>query len=433
MRLRLVVCARARGVRVGRSVGRSIGRSVDRSDKRSIGQSIVAMPGARRRRRPRARDGLDCFCVFETMGASRVCRTPHGRASVSDAMGSGDDDKKAFMAVFDELAGGLVEDEVRDGQVAIAVAWIKRMIAYNVPHGKLNRGLAVVDGVRALKQAQGENVDADTMKRAMVVGWCIEFLQAYFLVADDIMDESVTRRGQPCWYRQPDVKMTAINDGILLEMMLYKCLKKYCKGLECYGDLVELFHDVTYQTASGQLIDLITAPIGEVDLSKYTMEAYMRIVTYKTAFYTFYLPAACAMRLCGVKDESAYEKANEICIKLGQFFQIQDDYLDCYGNPEVIGKIGTDIQDNKCGWLVVQALLKCNEDQRKIIEENYGKKDAECEKKIKQLYLDLDIEAVYKKYEEESYADLKAIMEDQKVLPEGLFGAMLAKIYKRQK
>ena len=99
----------------------------------------------------------------------------------------------------------------------------------------------------------------------------------------------------------------------------------------------------------------------------------------------------------------------------------------------MIGKIGTDIQDNKCGWLVVQALLKCNEDQRKIIEENYGKKDAECEKKIKQLYLDLDIEAVYKKYEEESYADLKAIMEDQKVLPEGLFGAMLAKIYKRQK
>ena len=159
----------------------------------------------------------------------------------------------------------------------------------------------------------------------------------------------------------------------------------------------------------------------------------MRIVTYKTAFYTFYLPAACAMRLCGVKDEAAYEKANEICIKLGQFFQIQDDYLDCYGDPEVIGKIGTDIQDNKCGWLVVQALLKCNDEQRKIIEENYGKADAECEKKIKALYVDLDLETTYKKYEEESYADLRAIMESQTVLPEGLFGAMLAKIYKRTK
>ena len=357
-------------------------------------------------------------------------RSRGGRAT---NMGAKDDDKTAFMAVFGELADGLVQDEIDDQQVKIAVEWIKRMIDYNVPHGKLNRGLAVVDGVRALKAAKNETVSEEELKRAMVVGWCIEFLQAYFLVADDIMDESVTRRGQPCWYRQPDVKMTAINDGILLEMMLYKCLKKYCKGLECYADLVELFHDVTYQTASGQLIDLITAPIGVVDLSKYTMEAYMRIVTYKTAFYTFYLPAACAMRLCGVKDEAAYEKANEICIKLGQFFQIQDDYLDCYGDPEVIGKIGTDIQDNKCGWLVVQALLKCTDEQRKIIEENYGRPDAECEKKIKALYVDLDLEATYKKYEEESYADLRSIMESQKVLPEGLFGAMLAKIYKRQK
>ena len=368
-----------------------------------------------------------------TRAVERAAERDDGAVTDARGMGAKDDDKTRFMAVFRELADGLVRDEIDDRQVKIAVEWIKRMIDYNVPHGKLNRGLAVVDGVRALKAAKNETVGEEELKRAMVVGWCIEFLQAYFLVADDIMDESVTRRGQPCWYRQPDVKMTAINDGILLEMMLYKCLKKYCKGLECYADLVELFHDVTYQTASGQLIDLITAPIGVVDLSKYTMEAYMRIVTYKTAFYTFYLPAACAMRLCGVKDEAAYEKANEICIKLGQFFQIQDDYLDCYGDPEVIGKIGTDIQDNKCGWLVVQALLKCTDEQRKIIEENYGRADAECEKKIKALYVDLDLEATYKKYEEESYADLRSIMESQKVLPEGLFGAMLAKIYKRQK
>lgn len=132
--------------------------------------------------------------------------------------------------------------------------------------------------------------------------------------------------------------------------------------------LLELFHDVTYQTSCGQLIDLITAPIGKVDLSKYTIETYMRIVTYKTAFYTFYLPAACAMHVCGVTDAAAFATAREICIRLGQFFQIQDDYLDCYGAPEVIGKIGTDIEDNKCSWLVVQAMTRCNEEERKIVE-----------------------------------------------------------------
>ena len=334
--------------------------------------------------------------------------------------------------MFDKLRAELVQAEKDDDQVKIAVDWIDRMIEYNCPHGKLNRGLAVVDGMRALA---GENtVPDDLMFKAQVVGWCIEWLQAAFLIWDDIMDESVTRRGQPCWYKQPDVKMNAINDGLVLECQIYAMLKRHCKSLPCYADLLDLFHEVTHQTASGQLIDLITAPIGEVDLSKYTEEAYMRIVTYKTAFYTFYLPAAAAMHLSGVTDPAAFAKANEICIKLGQFFQIQDDYLDCYGDPEVIGKIGTDIQDNKCGWLVVQALKRCDDSQRKIIEENYGKKDAECEKRVKELYVALETESVYKKYEEESYAELRAIIESKdNTLPPELFGAMLKKIYKRSK
>ena len=343
------------------------------------------------------------------------------------------DPTQAFLEVFQQLRKELIDDEKADGQVKIATDWIDKMVEYNVPHGKLNRGLAVVDGMRALAK-EGTTIDPKRMFHAQVVGWCIEWLQAAFLVWDDIMDESVTRRGQPCWYKHDAVKMNAINDGLVLECQIYSMLKKHLKGTACYADLLEMFHDVTHQTAHGQLIDLITAPIGIVDLSKYTEEAYMRIVTYKTAFYTFYLPAASAMRLSGITDESSYAKANEICQLLGQFFQIQDDYLDCYGDPAVIGKIGTDIMDNKCGWLVVQALKKCSAEQRKVIEENYGKKDPECEKRVKALYAELDMEAVYKKYEEEAYLELRAVIEGKdNTLPPELLGAMLKKIYKRSK
>ena len=47
---------------------------------------------------------------------------------------------------------------------------------------------------------------------------------------------------------------------------------------------------------------------------------------------------------------------------------IQDDYIDCFGDPELTGKVGTDIEDNKCSWMIVQALARASDEQRAILE-----------------------------------------------------------------
>lgn len=162
-------------------------------------------------------------------------------------------------------------------------------------------------------------------------------------------------------------------------------------------------HEVTYQTELGQMLDLITAPDHDVDLSKFSIEKYKCIVKYKTAFYSFYLPVAMGMMVAGITEKVKYDNALLILLEMGEFFQIQDDYLDCYGDPKVIGKIGTDIQDNKCGWLIVQALDRASSEQRTILEENYAQNDMAKVEKVKAVYRELELEKVYKEYEEASY------------------------------
>merc|ERR1712146_212705 len=114
-----------------------------------------------------------------------------------------------------------------------------------------------------------------------------------------------------------------------------------------------------------------------------TPERYKKIVKYKTAYYTFYLPTACAMILSGIANEESLKTAERICMIIGEYFQIQDDVLDCFGDPKVIGKVGTDIQDNKCSWLVVQALERANKEQKKLLLENYGKNESKKVEKSK--------------------------------------------------
>lgn len=299
--------------------------------------------------------------------------------------------------------------------------------------GKCNRGMSVPDSVSLLL---GKALSEDEYFKAATLGWLTELLQAFFLVSDDIMDTSITRRGKPCWYRQDGVGMIAINDAFLLESAIYTLLKKYFRSHPAYVDLLELFHETSYQTELGQLTDLLTAPEDNVDLDNFSMEKYRFIVIYKTAYYSFYLPVALALHQLNIGTPENLKQAEDILIPMGEYFQIQDDYLDNFGLPEHIGKIGTDIMDNKCSWLVNQALAVCTPEQKKILEDNYGRKDKDKEAVVKKLYDELNLEQRYKDYEEKVVGEIRekiAKIDESAGLKKEVFETFLAKIYKRSK
>jgi len=250
------------------------------------------------------------------------------------------------------------------------------------------------------------------------------------------MDASLTRRGQPCWYRLPSVNTIAINDSFMLESAIFILLKKHFRRHPSYIDLMELFHETIFQTELGQMCDLLTAPEDHVDLSNFSMEKYLFIVRFKTAYYSFYLPVALALYYCELATKGNLRQAREILIPMGTYFQVQDDYLDAYADPQTLGKIGTDIQDNKCSWLVNQALQSASADQRRVLDENYGRKHKSCEAKVKEVYEEMRLDDVYQEYEEKSVRELRRMIEavdESEGLKKEVFEEFLKKIYRRSK
>eukprot|EP00300_Choanocystis_sp_HF-7_P019352 c20310_g1_i1.p1 GENE.c20310_g1_i1~~c20310_g1_i1.p1 ORF type:complete len:379 (+),score=112.64 c20310_g1_i1:116-1252(+) len=311
------------------------------------------------------------------------------------------------------------------------VAYYSKCLEYTVLGGKMTRGLTVVKGCHTLLGG----LSAKQLHQACVLGWCLEWLQAMFLIADDVMDKSITRRGAPCWYKRREVtEANAINDSLLIESMVYQVLRHHFRSEPYYARLIDLVHEVSFQTGVGQHLDTNGTPFDKsLDLNRFTMDRYQAVVRYKTAYYSFFLPCALAMVFAGESDECV-EQAKSICVELGEYFQIQDDVLDCFGDPEVIGKIGTDIQDAKCSWLVCQALVRASPEQRSILESNYGKWDSGCVEQVKGVYKQLKLEEAFAELEEQAKIKIDAMIdafEPASLRP--LFSFLLAKVYRRRK
>lgn len=340
--------------------------------------------------------------------------------------------KENFVSTFDDVVEILVKDvESSFDLPQESVEYLRKVLSYNVPHGKLNRGLAVFQCYRGFRS--DSDITPEEEYRANILGWCVELLQAFFLVSDDIMDDSHTRRGQPCFFRLPEIGLNAINDSLILESMLYRLLQIKFSDDPVYPHLVALFRDIAYTTEMGQLLDLTSQTPGVVDLDRFTDETLARIYKYKTSHYTFYLPVALGMRLAGVTDTKCYQTAKKICLRMGHYFQAQDDFIDAFGDPAITGKVGTDIEDNTCTWLIVEALKRVSPSDRVVLEENYGRKESECAERVKAIYRKNNILEEFTKFEQQSYATLRSMIDEADHMPIGAFEFLLSKIYKRDK
>jgi farnesyl diphosphate synthase len=151
--------------------------------------------------------------------------------------------RSLFMDVFPQLVEELTDDGVKNPEISVGIQHLKEVLEYNVPGGKCNRGLMVIGSLRHL--AQDRVLTEDEERKALILGWCIEWLQAFFLVSDDVMDKSLTRRGKPCWYKKEGVGLVAVNDALWIEGTMYKILRRHFRTEPYYVDIVELFHEVS--------------------------------------------------------------------------------------------------------------------------------------------------------------------------------------------
>jgi farnesyl diphosphate synthase len=107
------------------------------------------------------------------------------------------------------------------------------------------------------------------------------------------------------------------------------------------------------------------------------------------------------MIMAGICEKSdIYKQVERILLEMGQLFQIKDDFLDCFGDPKETGKIGTDIQERKCTWLLVESIrfiiATDDKDQEKLLKEKYlaAKYDPSAIEQVKRIYEGLGIRKI---------------------------------------
>lgn len=355
------------------------------------------------------------------------------------------DDRGSFQALFPRLVDEVVATFCTPGTEDVALR-LKEVCEYNVPHGKLNRGLLVVEAFSAFNSSHSDG--EDLREKAIILGWCVEWLQASLLVLDDVMDGSPLRRGRASWHANPQVGIAAVNDGLFLENCVFLLLERHFSDLPCYPSLVSLFRSILMKTIFGQSLDMASqgrllqtsssSPQNssqESFLRAFSRARYEAICVNKTALYTFTLPVFAGLKLADVSDSELELRLSLILMRLGVLFQSQDDFLDFLDDAQLTGKVGTDIQEGKCSWFMVEALARSDENTRATLLRSYGSDDPGDVAIVKDIYHDLGLPTIFEDYEERMRSALKKEIVDLErfQIPTDFLIAVLDKMQKRRK
>ena len=255
------------------------------------------------------------------------------------------------------------------------------------------------------------------INKALPAAICVEFLHNFTLVHDDIIDRSNLRRGKQTIHEKWDLN-TAILSGDLMNILSYQFLQPYSDKL--FKKLSILLNETSVKLCVGQQRD-----IDYSQIEKITKSDYIEMIRYKTSELI-----ACSLKmgaLIGGLSNSYSDLFYEYGINLGIAFQIQDDYLDIFGNKNIFGKkIGTDILENKKTLLYINTYESASVKEKKELLKLYSQKNSVDSKtkinRVKEIFIKNNVEKKVSnditKYQNKCYKLIKKfpISENEKKL-----------------
>ena len=227
--------------------------------------------------------------------------------------------------------------------------------------------------IRPVLMLMAYNLYREDVERIMVPALGLETYHNYTLLHDDLMDRADVRRGHPTVHRKWD-ENTAILSGDSMLVLAYQRMQQCDPAF--LPEVMDLFTETALEIGEGQQYDMEFENRNDVAEAE-----YIEMIRLKTSVLL-----ACAMKIGAILAGAPSADADALYDfgeQVGLAFQLQDDYLDVYGDFKVFGKrIGGDILCNKKTYMLINAQLLANDAQREELERWIAATEYDEEEKI---------------------------------------------------